>query len=108
MRGIALIAVGLALAGPAPVLAQDPAADRSTARQCAGCHGIDGIARRPDVPHIAGESPIYLRAQMEAFRRGSRHHAQMTLIARGLSESTIEAVIRWYSSIEVSATVPES
>ncbi len=77
------------------------------AAQCAGCHGIDGVAKRPDVPHIAGESDIYLQAQLEAFRSGDRHHEQMTIIAQSLNDEDIDHLIAWYSSIRFDVTLPD-
>ena len=90
-----------------PAAAGDAAVGRDLARQCAGCHGVDGVAKRPDVPHIAGESDIYLQAQLEAFRSGDRHHEQMTIIAQGLDDDAIDHLIAWYSSIRFTVTLPE-
>ncbi len=90
-----------------PAVAGDASVGRRMAGQCAGCHGIDGVAKRPDVPHIAGESDIYLRAQLEAFRSGDRHHEQMSIIAQGLDDEDIAHLIAWYSSIRFTVTVPE-
>lgn len=94
------LTTALAFAGDAEV-------GRGMARQCAGCHGIDGVAKRPDVPHIAGESDIYLKAQLEAFRSGDRHHEQMSIIAQGLDDEAIGHLIAWYSSIGFTVTVPD-
>lgn len=65
-------ACGGALGGLAlPASAEDAAAGRQKARMCQTCHGIDGVARRPDVPNIGGESTLYLTRQLEAFARAS-------------------------------------
>lgn len=85
----------------------DAAAGRDKAKQCAVCHGIGGIAKRPDVPHIAGESDLYLKKQLEDFRSGKRHHEQMSIIAQGLSEEDMADLIAWYSSLEISVKIPE-
>lgn len=88
-------------------MAGDAVIGRQMAGQCAGCHGIDGIAKRPDVPHIGGESEIYLKSQLEAFRSGDRHHEQMSIIAQSLQEEDIAHLIAWYSSLQFSITLPE-
>ncbi len=107
-RSAALFAAACALVVLCvPAYAGDPGTGRQLARQCAGCHGIDGVAKRPDVPHIAGESDIYLRAQLEAFRSGDRHHEQMTIIAQGLEEEEIGHLIAWYSSIGFTVELPD-
>ena len=95
-----VLATGVARGG-------DAAIGRQMAGQCAGCHGIDGVAKRPDVPHIGGESDIYLKSQLEAFRSGDRHHEQMSIIAQGLEDEDIAHLIAWYSSIRFTVTLPE-
>lgn len=105
-----VLLLGLALAGAGlspPSLAADAAAGREKARQCQTCHGIDGIAKIPIAPHIAGESQIYLETQLKAFRSGKRVHEIMSVIAKGLSDEDIADLAAWYSSIEFSVTVPE-
>ena len=87
--------------------AGDPAIGKKTAAMCSTCHGIDGMAKVPDAPNIGGESPIYLEAQLKAFRSGKRQHEQMNVIAEGLSDEDIKDVVAWYSSIKVQMTVPK-
>ena len=92
-----------------PVMAADIGLDeaRDAAGQCAVCHGIDGIAKRPDVPNIGGESDFYLTKQLKAFRSGERRHHEMSIIAEGLTDEDIEQVVTWFSAITVSVQVPE-
>jgi cytochrome c553 len=87
--------------------AGDAAVGRDKAQQCAVCHGIDGLARQPDVPHIAGDSPIYLKKQLEAYRAGERRHEQMSIIAKDLSDEDIADLVAWYARLEISVTMPE-
>jgi cytochrome c553 len=100
------LAVALA-AQPVAALGADPAAGKEKARQCAVCHGIDGVAKRPDVPNIGGESDMYLTKQLEAFRSGERHHEQMSIIAAGLSDQDIADLAAWYSSLQFEVRMPE-
>jgi cytochrome c553 len=88
-------------------IAADAEAGRQKAQMCAVCHGLDGLARVPDAPHLAGESPVYLTRQLEAFRSGERQHEQMTIIAQGLSDEDIADLAAWYASIEISVEMPE-
>jgi cytochrome c553 len=104
LLGITALAASC-LAGAAE--AADPAAGRKKARQCQTCHGIDGIAKIPIAPHIAGESQIYLETQLKAFRSGKRTHEIMSVIAKGLSDEDIADLSAWYASIEITATLPE-
>ena len=87
--------------------AGDAAAGKAKARQCAVCHGIDGVAKRPDVPHIGGESDQYLTRQLEAFRAGERHHEQMSIIAAALSDQDIADLVAWYASLQFEIRMPE-
>lgn len=102
--GLAVLAL-LALAQPA--LAADAAAGKARAKQCAVCHGIDGIARIPIAPHIAGESSVYLETQLKAFRSGKRVHEIMSVIAKDLTDADIADLAAWYSSIRFEVTLPE-
>jgi cytochrome c553 len=102
----AALAAAVALAAQ-PAAAGDPSAGRGKARQCQTCHGIDGLARIPEAPHIAGESELYLRNQLEAFRSGRREHPIMSVIAKGLSDADIADLAAWYSSIRISVEVPQ-
>lgn len=105
LAGVLALAV-LALAQQAQ--AADAAAGRTKAgATCKTCHGVDGIGRMPNVPHIAGESDIYLITQLKAFREGMRTHEIMSIIAKDLSDADIENLAAWYSGIEISVTVPE-
>jgi cytochrome c553 len=91
-------------AGPA---AADAAAGKAKAQAtCAVCHGIDGIAKVPDAPNLAGESAVYTTRQLQAFRSGERQHEQMSIIAEGLSDEDIADLASWYASLKVTVEVP--
>lgn len=109
MKRLAAMGVAvLALAGlVSEAAAADAAAGRKKARQCQNCHGIDGIAKIPIAPHVAGESQIYLETQLKAFRSGKREHEIMSVVAKDLSDEDIADLSAWYSSIKITATMPE-
>lgn len=88
-------------------LSADAAAGRSKAEVCQACHGIDGIARIPLAPHIAGESEVYLRAQLEAFRSGEREGEIMSVVSAPLSDEDIADLAAWYASIEFTVRLPD-
>jgi cytochrome c553 len=104
--GALISTVGLlapALAGAAG----DATAGRDKAQQCMVCHGLDGVATRPDVPNIGGESDLYLTKQLEAFRAGERRHEQMSIIAEGLSDQDIADLAAWYASLIFEVRMPD-
>lgn len=91
-----------------PVLANGDAAEgRKKARQCSTCHGVDGLAKIPIAPHIAGENFTYLKSQLENFRSGRREHEIMSVVASTLSDADIDDIAAWYSSIHISVALPE-
>jgi cytochrome c553 len=109
-----LMAAGLGLAAafamtvPGPATAAgDPAAGREKAAACRPCHGLDGLSRQPDAPHIAGQVELYLGQQLEAYRAGKRQHPVMGVIAGGLSDQDIADLAAWYAAIKVTAEPPE-
>ena len=59
------------------------------------------------MPHLAGESEIYLTKQLKAFRDGERNDPQMSIMAKPLSDEDIANLAAWYSSIKISVTLPE-
>ena len=84
LAAAAAIAVTLSAAS-----ANDPQAGRKKAAACKTCHGIDGIAKIPIAPHIAGESKVYLQTQLKAFRSGKRQHEMMSVVAKQLPDEDI-------------------
>ena len=91
----------------APALAADAEAGRALTGQCVACHGLDGVARQPMMPNIAGSDPRYLALQLHAFKSGERQNPQMNVIASMLSDEDIENLAAWYGSLDVEVAVPE-
>ena len=109
IRSTAILAAILLAATGAYVspAAADAAAGKAKAQAtCAVCHGIDGLAKVPDAPNLAGESAIYTTRQLEAFRSGQRQHEQMSIIAEGLSDEDIADLASWYASLKVTVDLP--
>jgi cytochrome c553 len=103
--GYLALAVGL-IAPSVAGATGDVSAGKDKAQQCAVCHGLDGVATRPDAPNIGGESDLYLTKQLKAFRSGERRHEQMSIIAGALSDDDIADLAAYYASIEFSVKVP--
>jgi cytochrome c553 len=101
------ISTAVSLMLSTPSIAADAKAGRLLASQCQVCHGIDGIAKIPVAPHLAGESEVYLQTQLKAFRSGKRESEMMTVVAKNLSDDDIANLAAWYASIEISVKVPE-
>jgi cytochrome c553 len=101
MRAIAAL-VAIAVVAPGSSVRAQGAAP-AAAGACAVCHGAKGIANAPETPHLAGQPQGYLVAQLKAFRDGTRKHEVMAVIAKPLSDADIDALARWYASIQVQA-----
>jgi cytochrome c553 len=72
---------------------------KAISASCAGCHGAQGISSNPLWPNLAGQQAGYLVKQLTAFRDGSRSDPMMTLMARPLTDTDIQNLAAWYSSL---------
>ena len=105
MRIFLSLAIFVLSAGVAHVA--DPGAGRIKANAaCAVCHGPSGIAMMPSAPHLAGQPSIYLVEQLNHYRSGKRTHEIMSVIAKPLTDSEIDDLAAWYSSLQISVQAP--
>ena len=78
---------------------------------CSTCHGLDGQATSGGnsaiTPNITAQQKDYLIAKLKDYKSGKINHQQMSLIAQMLSDTDIENVSEWYSSIIISIKIPE-
>lgn len=66
---------------------------------CIRCHGADGLGRGlSSFPKLAGQSPVYLAASLEAYARGARASGIMEPIAAELHPEQIQAIARYYGT----------
>jgi cytochrome c553 len=97
----------LPLAASAPAAGGEVAAGRRKALQCQTCHGLDGLSKLPDAPHLAGQPEQYLVKSLNEYRSGARKHDMMTLVAKALSDQDVADLAAYYAAIEISATPPK-
>jgi cytochrome c553 len=105
VRGCAIVAAAL-LASHA-VAADAGAGKKKAASTCAVCHGLDGLAKNPEAPNLAGDNANYIAKQLHAFKSGERKNEMMSIIAQSLSEDDVANVAAWYSSLKVTVTLPQ-
>jgi cytochrome c553 len=80
--------------------AADPVAGKAiAARECKGCHGLDGRGIAPGIPTLAAQRLRYLVAAMDDYRQGKRVHVVLTKIAEGLTEADERNVLAYYASM---------
>ena len=83
-----------------PTLAADPAAGRIKARQCQACHGMDGLSKLPEAPHLRGQVEEYLVKSLHDYKSGARRNEMMTVMAGDLSDDDIMNLAAYYASLQ--------
>ncbi|MEZ5831187.1 MAG: cytochrome c [Dongiaceae bacterium] len=102
------VAAGLAMLATSVAIAADAdAGKKKVASTCAVCHGLDGIAKNPEAPNLAGENPAYIIKQLKAFKSGERKNEMMSIIAKDLSDDDMANVAAWFSKIKVTVEMPK-
>jgi len=87
--------------------AGDAAAGKTkAAAMCRVCHGLDGIAKMPAAPNLAGQQEIYLVRSLTAYKTGERQNPQMSVVAPTLSEKDIANLAAYYASIKITVHEP--
>jgi len=81
-------------------------AGRQKALMCQTCHGLDGKAKIPEAPSLAGQSDIYLVKALKDYRSGARKNDMMSLVAPALKDQDIDDLAAYYSAIEISVGPP--
>jgi cytochrome c553 len=100
MKKIASVIMMSVLLGlSSSVLAGDAAAGKAKAASCVACHGAAGVSINPLWPNLAGQQAAYLVKQMKDFRDGNRTDPMMSPMAKPLSDSDIENIAAYYSSL---------
>ena len=84
----------------------ETAAGRQKALACQTCHGLDGMAKIPEAPNLAGQPETYLAKALNDYRQGARQNEMMSVVAQALSEQDIADLAAYYSSIEIEAKPP--
>lgn len=70
--------------------------------ECVSCHGPGGVGVGSAFPPLANQSEMYLIAQLNAWRDGTRRNDPNDLmghIAKALSEDEIKAVAQYFASV---------
>jgi cytochrome c553 len=73
---------------------------------CGVCHGVDGLAKIPEAPNLAGQTETYLIEQIAAFKSGERKNEMMSVVVQDLSDTDIENLAAYYSGIAISVKAP--
>jgi len=86
--------------------AADVKAGAQKARQCQTCHGLDGQAKLPGAPNLAGQDESYLAKTLKDYRGGVRQNEMMSIVARNLKDDDIADLAAYYAAIPVTVGLP--
>ncbi|MEO8654909.1 MAG: c-type cytochrome [Ramlibacter sp.] len=67
---------------------------------CASCHAITGIALARGTPHIAGQRPAYLYAELRVYQAGRRGNTPMNNAVKFLSDDALVKVAAYYANLD--------
>ena len=87
--------------GPGEQLALRGAWDRQIP-ECVSCHGPGGVGVGSAFPPLANQPAMYLTAQLNAWRDGTRHNDPDDLmghIAKSMTEDEIKAVAEYFANV---------
>src|SRR3990172_5687002 len=79
---------------------------RVAAASCASCHGIDGIAKAKDTPHIAGQRPGYFYMELRVYQAGGRGNTPMNNSVKFLSDDALVKVSAYYANLDPAQPSP--
>jgi cytochrome c5 len=80
--------------------APDVAAGKRRAAVCFACHNVDGVAKIPGVPNLAGQHRGYLEGALQAYRDGkTRQNPTMNAMAAPLSDRDIVNIAAYFSQL---------
>src|SRR5262245_20489204 len=105
--GLLVVLAVLPFVALTPAAAGDAAAGRRKATQCQACHGLDGLSKLPEAPHLAGQPERYLVKSLDEYRNGTRSNEMMSIVAKMLSDQDVADLAAYYAAIEISVTPPK-
>jgi len=86
--------------------AGDVKAGRQKALACQTCHGMDGAAKIPEAPNLAGQSEIYLVRSLQDYRSGARKNDMMSIVVQTLKDEDIADLAAYFAAIPVTLGEP--
>lgn len=83
-------------------------AGRERAIFCGYCHGENGNSKRPHIPNLASQNPIYLFHAFEQFARGERIDYVMSNLAKNLTMEDRVNIAVYFSQQKVLPSITAS
>ncbi len=98
---IVITTMALLLIAGGTYAAGDPAAGKTKAEACLGCHGVPNYANvypQYRVPKLAGQRPEYIVAALVDYQAGQREHGTMQANATTLSDQDMQDIAAFMST----------
>lgn len=67
---------------------------------CSACHGEEGATISDAFPRLAGQSPEAIYKQLSDYRSGARYNAQMTPVAKSLTDEQLAQVASYFGHVK--------
>lgn len=93
------VLAGLVLSSGVAMAAGNIEAGRAKAAMCMSCHGAQGISAVPTYPNLAGQKEAYLVKALKEYQDGKRSSPIMKAMAAPLSNSDIQNLAAYFSSL---------
>ena len=71
---------------------------RRLSAECESCHGVDGNAKNPSMPTLAGQDAKYFIKAMKQYKDGKRKHQKMFEAVEALSEQDMIDLATYYAA----------
>lgn len=73
---------------------------RTAEKLCGPCHGPNGVSSTDGIPHLAGQRPVYLYAELRAYQSGARAAGAMRDAVRALNDEALLQAAAYYASLD--------
>lgn len=97
-KWLVTVSTVLVLAAGMAQAAGDAAAGKAKSATCLACHGPDGNSPNPIWPKLAGQHPVYILKQLQAFKSGERKNDLMSPMAMPLTDADMLNLAAYFSS----------
>jgi cytochrome c553 len=98
--------IAVAFSGTAMAAGPDAKVGEAISKQCAACHGNEGISVDNNIPNLAGQHYAYLLEQMTAYKQKTRDNPIMNEMIGPLTQEQIEDIAAYYASVSISVGAP--
>ena len=93
-----LLALLVAMSGPAMAASGDASVGKKKSVTCAACHGENGVSASPEFPNLAGQYADYLESAIRHYQNGKRKNPIMQAQVKDLKTKDIMDLAAYFAS----------